>query len=244
MRRLPESLGAMTVISFVLLGVSLVRPGFAGTQPNATIMLHAQAHTTKSTTICTSAAPTVPCSQYVTQWPLHTTADVYLVVARAQMQPGIAGLSCGIEYDNASGGGVDIFGYELCADLEFSNAGASGEWPAAGGGNRITWDRFTNCQRSVIDPDGVHAIACAFYVYAYGSDLLRVTPNMNLESGAELAVADCSASTTFLPYGGLWGVGIGFGGAPGCNPCSDAFCVGDVPVVPTTWSRLKQRFGE
>ena len=78
---------------------------------------------------------------------------------------------------------MDVFGWYLCADLEFTNGGDNGEWPAAGGGNRMTWVMTTNCQQHIIagyESEGVHAIAGAFYIYAYDEDLLYVQPNLNL----------------------------------------------------------------
>jgi hypothetical protein len=72
----------------------------------------------------------------------------------------------------------------------------------------------------VIGYDGVHAVAGAFYVYAYSADALTVTPNNNLDSGPELAVADCMAATDQLS---VWGGGKAAfsagASAPGMNPC-------------------------
>jgi hypothetical protein len=173
-------------------------------------------------------------------WPIESGADVYLVVARAYPGPGIAGVSCGISYNATSGAGVDVLGWTLCADLEFTNSGLNGEWPASGGGNRITWVSTTNCQRTVIDPDGVHAIAGVFYVYAYSEDYFSLDLNQNLQF-PEFAVADCSAQVTYLsvsepqPYGHAGCVGFG---TLGWTPCYGGF----IPTESMTWGKLKTKY--
>jgi hypothetical protein len=224
----------------------------AGTQDGSVVTVHAKAHTTKATTICTTWMPTIPCSAYITEWALDSAADVYLVVGKApDVVKGIAGMSCGILYDNAIGSGVDVFGWTLCADLEFTNGAASCppdlppcEWPISGGGNRITWVRTTNCQRTVIAPDGIHAIAGAFYLFAYSPDAFQITPNNNLQI-PELAVADCDASTTYLVdgMGGRRAGWVGFGFRSGCNPCSEGGpeCW-PVPVERSTWGAIKRTY--
>lgn len=238
-----KSTRVLAAALLMLLPAFLTRSGVAGTQDGAMMVLHVQAHTTKNSTMCTTAAPTVPCSQYRTGWPVRTLADVYLVVVRAKPEPGIAGMSCGIDYDGRPGQGVDILGYQLCADFEFPSAGLNGDWPAADGGDRINWVSTTNCQRMVIDPDGVHAVACAFYVYAYGPDFMGVTPNRNVASGGELAVADCSASITPIYRGTTQEcAGVVFGGE-GCNPCLRFGCWCP-EVQPTTWGRVKRSFAD
>jgi hypothetical protein len=218
-------------------------PVDAGTQPQAVVALHAKSHRPPSPeTACDVGRPTVPCREYRVTWPIESGADVYLVVARAYPGPGIAGVSCGISYNATLGAGVDVLGWTLCADLEFRNAGPNGEWPASEGGNRITWVPTTNCQRTVINPDGVHAIAGAFYVYAYSMDTFLVTANKNLAGPYEFAVADCAASITYLREGSLElpaAAACLVLGAPGYNPCVGATTV---PVDRTTWGKLKTKY--
>jgi hypothetical protein len=214
---------SLPLIGILSVFAMVAAPAQAGTQPDARIALHVKAHTTKTASLCTTWSPNgeaLPCSKYVTAGELKTPYDVYLIVVRGNQFSGIAGLSCGIEYQDVPGAGVDVCGWTLCADLEFTNAGSHGEWPRAGGGTRITWVRDTNCQRTVLGTDGVHAVAGAFYVYAYSADALTVTPNNNLDSGPELAVADCSAATDQLSVwsGGKAAFSAG-AGVPGINPC-------------------------
>jgi hypothetical protein len=238
------------MIAALTAAVSILMVGgaFAGTQEGSVFTLHAKAHTTKATTLCTTWAPTMPCSEYVTEWPVGVGSEVYLVIAKVpDAIKGIAGVSCGIQYDNALGSGIDVFGWKLCADLEFTNGAATCppdlppcEWPIAGGGNRITWVSTTNCQQTVIGLDGVHAIAGAFYLYAYSPDIFQLTPNLNLQI-PELAVADCNASTTYLPMDGQYTGQVLFSNTAlpgdGYNPCIDM-----IAVEPTTWGRVKTQY--
>ncbi len=216
---------SLVLVAALLIALVCVIPTdavWAGTQDGSALALHVKAHTSKSTTACTTWAPTIPCSDYVTAWPIGVAADVYLTVVRGQLEPGIAGLSCGIDYTTTPGAGVDVSGYTLCGDLEFTNAGANGEWPAAGGGNRIVWDRLDNCQRTLMGSDGVHAVACAFYVYAYSEDQFRVIPNANLQSGPEIMVADCRSSESRVTTAASGTVFFSAAASGGCNPCTDA----------------------
>jgi hypothetical protein len=237
-------------LAFVLglaigLTASYAAAAVGGTQPEAVFALHAVAHSypPPQGTPCGVGKPTIPCQNYRTIWPLMSSADVYLVVARGQPGPGIAGISCGIQYDPRPQNGVDMFGWTLCADMEFTNAGPNGVWPASGGGNRITWSMEDNCQRTVINPDGVHAIAGAFYVYAYSEDYFSVTPNMNLVI-PEFAVADCSAQASYFSLNADMGT-VGFGSitdgsfAGGLNPCVGWFTI---PTKSTTWGQLKTKY--
>ncbi len=187
------------LLGAVLAALLVPRAASAGTQDGAVFALHAQTHTTKTPNICPSGtAPAdpnsagLPCSQYnVGHVPLNAGQDVYLVVARGNETPGIAGLSCGV----SATANVGILGWNLCADLDFPNGG----WPASGGGNRITWSPGTNCQRTVIGTDGVHAVAGAFYVYAYGFGDLSITRNNGI-SPPELTVADCAAAQSEITW--------------------------------------------
>ena len=94
---------------------------------------------------------TSPVRQFQTRGQVGVRYYAYLIVANvgavAWNDPGVGGISCGIEYDSAQGSGVDVFGWYLCADLEFTSRGDNGEWPAAGGGNRMTWVMTLNCQQ-------------------------------------------------------------------------------------------------
>jgi len=83
----------------------------------------------------------------------------------------------------------------------------------------------------------------SFYIYAYGPDELQITGNNNLQGNIpELAVADCSGSTTDLYQ--VWGPSIylqlcgkvAVGGGVGYNPCLL------VPVAPTTWGKIKAKY--
>jgi hypothetical protein len=220
----------------------------AGTQDCAVISLHAQYHTTKAATLCTTWKPTTSCDLFRITWPVGTNADVYMVIAQAyDVGAGVAGATCGIDYAAAEHVGVDEFGWTLCADQEFPSAGVNGDWPAAGSGNHIVWFADTNCQRTVITAPGptgssIHAIAGAFYLYAYSPDEFRVTPNPNLEP-PELSVLDCNGSTSHLSMDGYGYAGgeilFGSEGYP-YNPC-DVVCH-PCPVERSTWGAIKRTY--
>jgi hypothetical protein len=245
----------LLIAAAVAVVMAMSVPAWAGTNPDCVFTLHAKTHTTKGSTICTTWSPNsgtpIPCTSYVTNWPTGLNTDVYLVIARGDPVSGLAGVSCGLLYDNAVGSGVDVFGWTLCADLEFTNGAATCppdlppcEWPISHGGNRITWVSTTNCQRTVAGTEGVHAVAGSFYLYAYGPDVFELTENKNLQI-PELAVANCAANTDYLPWGRIAFVTFSTSGTDlGCNPCTepDVDCT-RVPVEPTTWGKLKTRFG-
>jgi hypothetical protein len=240
----------VSLIALLVVSPLLSAPAFPdpGTQPRAVFALHAVPHVWPPIpgAPCAVGRPTIPCRDYQVTWPILSSTDVYLVVARAYPEPGIAGISCGIRYNPAPQRGVDMFGWTLCADLEFTNAGSNGEWPASGGGNRITWSLVDACQRTVINPDGVHAIAGAFYLYAYSSDTFEVTPNWNLAGGWELAVVDCRLNTTYLDYCEYCTTGrIGFG-PPDDYSNYDPYnpCAGTTPIAVqrTTWGGIKAKY--
>ncbi len=245
MKRVPAQLFLLLPL---FLSVVASGPSQADTQPDARVALHvvsALQCDLNPAGRCGACRPDnqgIPCSDYNLQWPLFSGARVYLVVAQADPTAGVAGLSCGIDY-SAPYGDVDVFGWTLCADLEFANSGPNGTWPQAGSGNRITWDFLDNCQRGLVGADGVHAVAGCFYVYAYAPGMLQVTTNNNLVTPPELAVADCSQQVcaTYLPPERAGSVSFGDTFAPGCNPCL-APCATAVPVERHTWGRLKQGF--
>jgi len=183
---------------------------------DAKIALHVQAHTTKAP--C-SAAPTIPCFQYVTKVDVGVSYDVYLVVADVTGREGITGLSCGVAYDPAPSQGVDVYSWSFCGDgIEYPHDGANGPWPASGSGTRLTW---VNCAGTDIPPNGYHTIAGSFYVYAYGPDQFQVTENMLPQGGSELAIAACGGQEANLPLSAAAKVTFSPGAVDtGYNPCT------------------------
>lgn len=166
----------------------------------------------------------IPCSGYTTESSAFATV-VYLVVVTQDDTDGVLYLSCGIDY------GSNLYATWIrCSDgLEFPGDGGNGNWPAPAGGNRITW---TTCQTTTVGSDGVHAVAGAFYVYAYGNDLFQVTPNNTLMTGPELIVQNCVPTQTDImsnPRGS-----VGFGSVSGFNPCCTSSGVIHVPTDYTT----------
>ena len=194
------------------------------------VALHISATTSKAGTICSTWSPNtkgIPCSDYIVQGSLNQNVLVYMVAQVDSLSSGIAGLTAGIEYNGNLGQGVDVYSWTLCTDgLEFPNAGPRGEWPAAGGGNLITW---ITCAGQRIGNDGLHGVVGAFGVYAYSADQLKITPNRNLEAPT-LTIANCSGgevqldSTFACGWAGFWTIGR--------NPCRlRSTGIGDLPPI-------------
>jgi len=226
-----------------------VLPAFAG--PSAAISgpkfaLHAQTHAAKATFVCTTADPNtnnIACSDYVTNWPILSGTDVYLVLAQGD-STGFSGATFGITYNGTQGEGVDLVGnWTFCASgLEFPSDG----WPGADTGNICTFLLPNDCQRTEIGTDGVHAVLGAFYIYAYGADKFRIREHPLIPQG-NLAIAECSGkSTTYPPEQYNLRTGwVGFGSQAGCNPCTVTDlngCDPGVPTEPTTWGRIKSQY--
>jgi len=230
------------IILLVSLNVLIVPPAGASGVDDAVIAIHVQGHTEKAPLRCTSASPNeqVPplsCSEYNTQGSLRMPLDVYVVVARGDTI-GISGVTFGIDYDGAATGtGLDIVAWNVCATgLEFQSSG----WPAPATGNIVTWVAPEACATQLIGSDGVHGVVGAFYVYAYGEDILRLRDHPLIESDERLAVSDCSGATGFLdPDTGITGAAAFTDHPWSCNPCI-APCI--VPVRPTTWGSLKKKY--
>jgi hypothetical protein len=215
------ALSILVLAAFLLPAAALAQ---YNSQSGAVVALHIQPHTTKGLS-CDNLSSSLPCSDYTTEWPVQEPADVYLVVAKARADLGVSGVSCGIDYgapgSMVDGVGCDVFGYTICCDLEYPSSpdeNVAHEWPASGGGNRMIWVRTSNCQRNEIGTDGVHAVACAFYVYAYGASDFAVTRN-DTQNPPEFQVVDCPGpALSDLSFPAAAGM-IGFG-SPGYNPCS------------------------
>jgi hypothetical protein len=239
-----QSLPRLLFLAVVLLIIGLGQ-AFAASELTPKVALHVSA-TTSTSSICSTWNPNakgIPCSDYVLRGPVRQPLLVYMVIAQADtpfFADGIAGISMGIEYNGNLGEGVDVISWYVCADgLEFSNPGPGGEWPASGAGNIITW---LTCPTQRIGADGIHGVVGAFWIYAYSTDLMKVTPNRNIQAGPVIVFANCLgaeiAGADTLHILGC----AGFGEREGGNPCiSDWGCTPD-PVRPATWGRIKKRY--
>lgn len=181
-------------------------PLLAGPQDNAVLALHAVVPGAKGS----CAPPSIPCSSYTTTAPTMTPKCIYLVVANADSAAGILGASFGIDYNQAA---LSLsWGYTPAGLLQF----VTSTWPAPGSGNTLTWG-LNQCQQTVIDPDGVHAILGAFYAYAYTDNVFEITDNTALLIDQEARVVDCNLTESIL---GPFAKGsFGFGSGIGFNPC-------------------------
>lgn len=216
-----------TTIGLVLVAILVLRtPLYAGSNENAKISGHLQNHVMKSNP-CENP-PLPPCNEGEENLAVHgelqQAYDLFLLVLDADPVAGVAGAEFGIEYKGAPQAGMDVFSWTLCADLEFGSPSGSPQWPEAGSGNIITWDRLTSCQREPAagDFDGrVTAVLGALYVYAYGNDKFKITKR-ETNSQPVIAVADCSANAVrdTLNFPQAIGV-VSFGNSGGeRDPCN------------------------
>jgi len=204
------------------------------------ILLHVQSATTKNP--CTTGFSPVTCSDIVTQATCGAPDAgvfyyLYLVVAKGDSMPDLAGFQCGITYQNGALPGTspeqdliatDVYAFTLCATLEFVSPGPP-SWLQPGGGNLITWDRERVCQT------GELAVAGYWYVGSYGADEFRLTRR---PSDNRAVVASCQAVEARVQDGALGYVAFSPGGTmPGCNPCL-ASC-GGAPAPQEAWSGAK-----
>jgi hypothetical protein len=219
------------------------RPCTAGCQPPPTpcadgpkILLHVQNVTTKN---ACSAGAIVDCSGAVTEGDVALPGagpfyNVYLL-ANIGSAHDVAGLQCGITYQDGTPGalddgtGIDIFDWTLCASLEFPPLDEPA-WPKPGSGNLMTWSR-DQCQA------GATALAGYFYLGAYSLDRLQLVPRP-VDGLAKLA--NCSAVEIPLSAGDLGYASFSQGARlKGCNPGLVSDCLVQVPVLTTTWGGLK-----
>jgi hypothetical protein len=218
---------SLVVVPLLGLLPAAAGPARAHTQPKAKVAFHVQPHARKSIGTCRIPADggrsplDVPCVALEPYGYDHVGYDAYLIVVGARPGPGLGGVQCGVAYDGRVAKGIDVFGWEPCVDQEYRGTGEEGIWPASGSGNMMLWLTATNCQRHVVpghENEGVHAVAGAFYVYAYGADTLRITPDLSRPVLPELAVVDCAPVLTELQEAAV-GTAIFGEAGKGCNPC-------------------------
>ena len=160
---------------------------------------------------------------------------LWVLVCNASDSLGVAGLEYGIDYDGVENEGIDINGWTSCTDLEFPND----NWPLPGTGNLQTWDYTTNCQNTPSEhanPFSVIAIAGAFDVTAYGSDLFSITPR---PVSGYAKIGSCFGAETDITNMQPSHLGVAAFCLPGqsYNPCA-----APTPVEPSTWGRIKQQY--
>lgn len=230
LRPLPSvSLAALFVFALSLI---LPRAAFAASNSDARLAIHLLPRTSKNA--CARATATPACDNIVTNGDLYPTLHYgYLLVTNADPATGLAGVQCGVSYNGAPHSGVDVFSWNLCATLDFQ----SGGWPAAGGGNLITWDTTSRCQRSEPGGPGTGVVAAAgyFYLAAYTPDALQLTVR---PVDGQARVADCSSGEYTLEGGGVHHVPpvLGYasfsagGPTPGYNPCNASPIVIDCTI--------------
>src|SRR5262245_57702970 len=223
------------LVACTTLGLASV--ALAGENANAGISLHITKPTSKAT----------KCSSFTFQGqaldPFDTKGqpcsngsgsfDVWIVICNGSDSVGLAGAEFGIEYDGASGSGVDITGWRACSDLEFPQD----DWPQSGSGNLVTW---ADCQLTNLVTTGgssgntAFAVAGVFSVAVFGQDQMEITPR---PVSGSLKVADCNAVEDDIT-----GAVVSRGGiATFCtNRQGYNYCKGKaLPGETKTWGQIK-----
>ena len=199
---------------------------------NVKLALHVKPKVlTRPVDVCAEAPQDLPCSQYETRGSFNIPYDVYLVAGNGDPSIGIASISTGIDYNGGSGG-LLIADWVICAGYSFE----SGPWPEPNTSILAGWTLPGNCQSQLIPGaplEGVHAIAGAFYVYAYGADTLRFVPGEYGPiqiGGCDGSFADLSAAST----GSI--VFSNQASSKGANPCAP------VSSRHSSWGRIKSLY--
>jgi hypothetical protein len=222
-----------SLVVAALSAAALSSAAFAGPNSSANIELHILGTTTKNA--CTRLQTTPTCQTITNEGDLGTYYFLHVLVTNGNAAAGVAGMQFGIEYGSEMSdlSGIDIFGWVLCATLEFPQP--SPVWPNNGGGNLITWDSTNRCQ--TFEPaglgTGVVANAGYFYMAAYSPASMEITVRP-VDGLAK--VASCAAEEDLLS--GLVRLGTAtFGGGQGLSP----WCEVD-PTVIATWSTVKSLY--
>ena len=129
-----------------------------------------------------------------------------LCVFNGDSEEGVAGLQCSLDYDGGSGSGVEIDRWVNCATFEIPQD----NWPNPSAGNRITWDRVDNCQKS--EPggagNGVTAVAGFFYLTAYSPDRMSIK-EWSGQGETTLKIAKCDPTNeTTIPLARARSLGL------------------------------------
>ena len=202
------------------------------------ILLHLAAPTTKSPCAADGPGALADCQQAVVRGEIAARGVgpyyfAYLLAARGQLA-GLSGLQCGLQYQDGQSSdmddqmGIDIFGWNLCATLEFPTTGLD-DWPRPGSGNMITWDYLHNCQA------GELGVAGYFYMASYTDDRLMIVPR---PVDGVVSVADCD--NVEYPLDPATDLGIVVFGSEELVPCSPCgYPCNAEPVQSSTWSQIK-----
>jgi hypothetical protein len=168
--------------------------------------------------------------------------DVWVVVCGGSEEVGIAGIEYNVEYDFATGSGVDVQVWSSCTDLQFPSAG----FPYSQfSGNVQTW---SDCQQQseVTDlggkmeviPNTVYAVAGYMRVHVYGADEMKAAPRYVT---GKLQVGSCEPVEEDLTARlESYGSATFCMNKRGYNPCYSPAGLG---TESTTWGKVKTLYG-
>jgi hypothetical protein len=150
---------------------------------------------------------------------------VYLVAADIDPARGLRSIHFGINYDQVTVSGVDLFSWNPCADTQEPSAGWYQESFCS---NRLNWTGEA-C------PTDSLAVGGYFYMTCYTASFLTVAPI----GDAPVTFRDCQSEEIALSQSNLGHVA--FGATGGCNPCFGP--CDKVATVPSSWSGIKNLTG-
>jgi len=174
----------LVVAAFLSLAPGMAR---ADATLNARFMFHLTAPVLKNQCALKSSPPA--CTSIVTRGQVGVGYFAYVVISNTDLVTGLAMAKFGIDYNGASGVGIDIVSWGNCSTVDFPSPG----WPDAGTGNLVTWDN-ANCHHVSV-AGTVMAIPGYFYLSAYSPDEIEITPRP-LDNSLE--VANCGGGTVPL----------------------------------------------
>lgn len=188
-------------ICFLTLSVIPANRAFAGANAGGTLLLHANpsiTFTVDATTYCGQSGLT-DCQGAVVSV-AGTEVTVFYVIAAfpAQASPRLAGVSFGVEYDEAN---LPLLNHEPCSDFELAGDG----WPGSGSGTAVTWNA---AQTTPL----VEVYWFAAYNYDGGAHVLELAQHPT--QGAFFA--DDSVPSVLDPVTGLGVLGFGAEGSLAC----------------------------
>jgi hypothetical protein len=186
----------------------------AADNTNGKFALHfAGAHDSKANTCLFTATI---CDDITVNGALSATRyDVYVVAVDVDA---IAGVRYGITAD----GPLFFYGWTKCTDFEIPSPG----WPGVDEDNAQTWST---------EQAGPHVTVGIFDMYAYsGTTTFSTTVDSRIGNAEFCDLTQPSPICNDVTGAGFFGT-IGFDGTDGVNPCG-------VPVMPTSWGKLKAMY--
>lgn len=182
------------------------------------------------------AAPTaMPCYQGgdgpVTSAAVGVSGRLYILAADFNVTEGLKEVSFGIDFSPS----IQLTNWMLLASLDVPTGT---NWPESGDGIVVHWNPCTHQVNADPDsPDNGFAVLGYFQLTSTALGYVALTPNYWVDiPGGELYWRNCDLAYHFMTADRLGRFEVG---GPGINPCN---LDQPIPVVGSTWSRLKASY--